>query len=107
MDTLADVRDTVRQRFGESGTVRLTDARLDRAINAGIDELADQIESYHFIFVETPKGRSKDVYRDNEDHVAGVEYANEEWEEGTATGAISSVYERRTTPVRTEYKVMS
>src|SRR5690606_18866718 len=48
----------------------------------GIDELVDQIEGYHYIFVETPRGVTKDVYRDNEDHVAGMEYANEEWEEG-------------------------
>ena len=48
----------------------------------GIDELADQIEGYHYIFSDTPKGITKDVYRDNEDHVAGMEYANEEWEEG-------------------------
>ena len=49
----------------------------------GNDELADQVEGYHFVFSDTPKGVTKDVYRDNEDHVAGVEYANEEWEEGT------------------------
>lgn len=48
----------------------------------GNDELADQIEGYHYIYTETPKGVTKDVYRDNEDHVAGMEYANEEWEEG-------------------------
>lgn len=47
----------------------------------GIEELVDQIEGYHFIFSETPRGVVKDVYRDNEDHVAGLEYANEEWEE--------------------------
>lgn len=41
MDTLADVRSQVRTSFGEAGTVRLTNARLDAAINAGIDELAE------------------------------------------------------------------
>lgn len=48
----------------------------------GADEYIDQIEGYHFILTETPRGVVKDVYRDNEDHVAGSEYANEEWEEG-------------------------
>lgn len=51
----------------------------------GIDALADQIEGYHFIFTESQKGKSKDVFRENDDHIAGVEYANEEWEENQAT----------------------
>ena len=54
----------------------------------GIDELADQIEGYHYVYSDTPKGRSKDVYRDNEDHVAGLEYANEEWEEGEPSSPL-------------------
>jgi len=41
MDTLADVRSLVRQSFGEASSVRLTNARLDAAINAGVDELAE------------------------------------------------------------------
>lgn len=41
METLADVRRQVRQSFGEAATVRLTDARLDAAINAGIDEVSE------------------------------------------------------------------
>ncbi len=53
---------------------------------AGGDEFADQIEGYHYIYTETPRGVVKDVFRDNEDHVAGAEYANEEWEEGEAPG---------------------
>ena len=48
----------------------------------GGEEFADQIEGYHYVYTDTPKGKTKDVYRDNEDHVAGFEYANEEWEEG-------------------------
>lgn len=48
----------------------------------GAEEFIDQIEGYHFIYTETPRGVVKDVYRDNEDHVAGVEYAYEEWVEG-------------------------
>lgn len=48
----------------------------------GNEEMAQQIEAYHYIFTEGPKGRSKDVFRDNEDHVAGMEYANEEYVEG-------------------------
>jgi hypothetical protein len=43
METLADIRSQVRTSFGEAGTVRLTDARLDEAINAGIDELAENV----------------------------------------------------------------
>ena len=48
----------------------------------GIDEMAGQIEGYHYVYTETAMGKTKTVYRDNEDHVAGLEYANEEWEEG-------------------------
>lgn len=48
----------------------------------GIDELADQIEGYHFVYSETPRGRTKDVFRDNDDHVAGMEYGNERYMEG-------------------------
>lgn len=50
----------------------------------GIEELADQIEAYHYYERETPSGWVKDVYRDNEDHVAGMEYGNEEWAEGSS-----------------------
>jgi hypothetical protein len=50
---------------------------------SGIGKLAEQIESYHWAFTDTPKGQSKSVFRDNDDFIAGVEYANEEWEEGT------------------------
>lgn len=41
MDTLEDIRSQVRTSIGESSDVRLTDARLDAAINAGVDELAE------------------------------------------------------------------
>ena len=50
----------------------------------GIDDLAGQLEGYHYVFTETPKGKTKDVYRADEDLVAACEYANEEWEEGAA-----------------------
>lgn len=50
----------------------------------GIDELADEIEAYHYVWAETPKGKSKDVYRVNDNRLAAVEYANEEWEENPA-----------------------
>ena len=60
----------------------------------GIEELCDQIEGYHYVFTDTPKGKTKDVYRDNEDGVAALEYANEEWEEGASLemGAFPSSY---------------
>ena len=48
----------------------------------GIDDLADEIEGYHYVFSDTPKGKTKDVYRVADDRIAAVEYANEEWEEG-------------------------
>ncbi len=48
----------------------------------GIDEACDEVEAYHYVYNETPRGTVKDIFRDNEDHVAGIEYANEEWEEG-------------------------
>ena len=48
----------------------------------GIDELADEIEGYHYVYTETPRGKAKNVYRTNENRIAAVEYANEEWEEG-------------------------
>jgi hypothetical protein len=41
MELLSDVRTSVRQAYGEAGVVRLTNARLDAAINAGIDELSE------------------------------------------------------------------
>ena len=59
MDTLADVRSLVRQRFGEASSVRLTDVRLDAAINAGLDEVAENTgfrETYAVI--EQKSGRT-------------------------------------------------
>lgn len=41
MDTLASVRALVRRRFEQTDTVRLTNDRLDEAINAGVDEVAE------------------------------------------------------------------
>ena len=55
----------------------------------GIDDLAGQLEGYHYVFTDTPKGKTKDVYRSDEDLVAACEYANEEWEEG-AGGAVQT-----------------
>lgn len=48
----------------------------------GIEDLANEIEAYHYVFFDTPKGKSKDVYRVDDDRIASVEYANEEYEEG-------------------------
>jgi hypothetical protein len=48
----------------------------------GGEDLADEIEGYHYIYTETPKGRTKDVYRMNENLIAAMECANEEYEEG-------------------------
>jgi hypothetical protein len=48
----------------------------------GIDKLASQIEGYHYIFTESQRGRDRVIYRDQDDLVAALEYANEEWEEG-------------------------
>lgn len=48
----------------------------------GIDELADEIEAYHYVYTETAKGRTKDVYRMDENLLAAAECGNEEWEEG-------------------------
>ena len=62
---------------------------------SGIDELSDQLEGYHFVYTETPKGKTKDVFRENEDHVAGLEYANEDWEEGTRAELPGSMQQRR------------
>jgi len=59
METLADVRSQVRTSFGEASSVRLTEARLDAAINAGIDELAENTgfrES--FAVLELKSGRT-------------------------------------------------
>lgn len=54
----------------------------------GGDDLADEIEGYHFVYTDTPKGRSKDVYRVADDRIASVEYANEEWEEGSTVDVL-------------------
>jgi len=47
----------------------------------GIDQFASELEGYHFVWQDTPKGRTKDVYRVDENGVAAFEYANEEFEE--------------------------
>ncbi len=60
----------------------------------GIDDLALQLEGYHYIYTETPKGAHKDVYRDDEDLIAALEYANEEIEEG-----IMSYFSGRNAPM--------
>lgn len=59
METLADVRTLVRRGVGEASEVRLTNARLDAAINAGVDELAENTgfrES--FAVLNTKSGRT-------------------------------------------------
>lgn len=72
----------------------------------GTEELADQIEGYHYVYSETPKGKTKDVYRVDEDHVAGMEYANEEWMEGTGEPIPSRMRAAGMLPTRerTTYK---
>jgi hypothetical protein len=57
----------------------------------GIDQLADEIEAYHYVWLETVRGKSKDVYRDNDNRIAALEYANEEWEENPKPTPITSV----------------
>ena len=47
----------------------------------GIEDLANEIEGYHFVYSDSVKGRTKDVFRENDDRIAAVEYANEEWVE--------------------------
>lgn len=75
----------------------------------GIDRLADEIEAYHFIYTETPKGKTKDVYRDAEDGIAAIEYANEEWESAPPADAYhaprsySLDYNATPPPARDEY----
>ncbi len=74
----------------------------------GSEEFIDQIEAYHYIYTETPRGVVKDIYRDNEDHIAGIEYAYEEWVEGdvidyAANGppvALGVRYEMAEAPVK-------
>jgi hypothetical protein len=59
MELLSDVRTSVRQAYGEAGVVRLTNARLDAAINAGLDELSENTgfrES--FAVLELTSGRT-------------------------------------------------
>ena len=48
----------------------------------GNEELADELEAYHYVWSDTPTGKTKGVYRMGENRIAGLEYANEEYEEG-------------------------
>lgn len=48
----------------------------------GGEDLANEVEAYHYTWTITERGKSKGVYRVNENRIAAVEYANEEWEEG-------------------------
>lgn len=57
----------------------------------GIEELASELESYHYIIKDTDRGKVKEVFRLDEDHVAGFEYANEEWEESPSVTLPSSI----------------
>ena len=62
----------------------------------GIDELADEIEAYHYVYSETPRGKTKDVFRQDDDRIASVEYANEEWVEGSAAPVFTRAeFEKR------------
>ena len=57
----------------------------------GIEELANEIDGYHYIYTTTDRGMTKDVYRVNDDRIAAVEYANEEWEEAPVVSLPQSV----------------
>ena len=57
----------------------------------GVEDLANELESYHYIIKETDKGKVKEVFRLDDDHVAGFEYANEEWEENPRISFPSSI----------------
>jgi hypothetical protein len=46
----------------------------------GIDDLADEIEAYHRVLVETDRAKKLEVVRIDDDLVAGMEYAIEELE---------------------------
>lgn len=48
----------------------------------GIDKLAQQIEGYHYIWKESDTGKRKEIVREDDDLVAALEDANEEWEVG-------------------------
>lgn len=50
----------------------------------GTEELANEIEAYHYVWSVTPSGRTKGVFRMDENRIAAMEYANEEWEEGAS-----------------------
>lgn len=57
----------------------------------GIEDLANELEAVHFLIKETESGKTKEVVRLDEDHVAGFEYANEEWEESPVVSFPTSV----------------
>lgn len=57
----------------------------------GGEELASEVESYHYVIKETERGKVKEVFRLDDDHVAGFEYANEEWEEAPSAILPASV----------------
>jgi hypothetical protein len=46
----------------------------------GIDELCDQLEDYHEVYIQTERKEDFEVARINEDMVAALEYAIEELE---------------------------
>lgn len=63
----------------------------------GIDDLCDQLEDYHEVFIVTDRKEDFEVARINEDIVAGLEYGNEElenpaviWEPPTARPVYGS-----------------
>lgn len=57
----------------------------------GVDALARELESYHYVIKDTERGKVKEVFRLDDDHVAGFEYANEEWEETGNTSYPTAV----------------
>lgn len=56
----------------------------------GIDDLADEIEAYHRVLVETDRAKKLEVVRIDDDLVAGLEYAIEELEERPALPPTST-----------------
>lgn len=73
----------------------------------GIEELADEIEGYHYVPVSTDTMEKLVVARINEDLIAGLEDAIEELEEGTS-GAMPTSAKRegsqRRAPVQTGWR---
>jgi len=56
---LSDIRSTVRDRYESNSTVRLSDDRLDAAINDGVEELSERTEAFEsYVVVPVKSGRT-------------------------------------------------